>query len=120
MKVDEPAYRERVYDLVRQIPKGKVMTYGSVAIVLGDEYTPRTVGYVMHGAPDGVPWQRVINSQGKCSTGRLTMPINLQQEMLEKEGVEFSRAGKCDLNVYQWWPEGFANDEDVQTRLFSE
>ncbi len=120
MKVDEPAYRERVYDLVRQIPKGKVMTYGSVAIVLGDEYTPRTVGYVMHGSPDGVPWQRVINSQGKCSTGRLTMPINLQQEILEKEGIEFSKSGKCDLAAYQWWPEGFANDEDVQTRLFSE
>jgi methylated-DNA-protein-cysteine methyltransferase-like protein len=118
MKVDEPNYRKRVYDLVRRIPKGKVMTYGSVAIVLGDGYTPRTVGYVMHGSVDGVPWQRVINSQGKCSTGRLTMPVNLQQEMLEKEGVEFNRSGKCDLNVYQWWPDGFADDEDVQTSLF--
>jgi methylated-DNA-protein-cysteine methyltransferase-like protein len=118
MKVDEAEYREPVYELVRQIPKGKVMTYGSVAIVLGDGYTPRTVGYVMHGAPDRVPWQRVINSQGKCSTGRLTIPVNLQQEMLEKEGIEFGKTGKCDLNVYQWWPEGFANDEDVQTLLF--
>ena len=118
--VDEASYRERVYELVRRVPKGKVMTYGSVAIVLGDGYTPRTVGYVMHGSPDGVPWQRVINSQGKCSTGRLTMPVNLQQEMLENEGVEFSKIGKCDLRVYQWWPEGFANDEDVQTSLFEE
>jgi methylated-DNA-protein-cysteine methyltransferase-like protein len=118
VKVDEASYREPVYDLVRRIPKGKVMTYGSVAVVLGDGYTPRTVGYVMHGSPDGVPWQRVINSQGKCSTGRLTLPGNLQQEMLEKEGVEFSKAGKCDLRVYQWWPEGFAEDEDVQTSLF--
>src|SRR5437016_4485322 len=50
--VDEASYRERVYDLVRCIPKGKVMTYGSVAIVLGDGYTPRTVGYVMHSSPD--------------------------------------------------------------------
>lgn len=116
--VDDKRYRQRVYDLVRRIPKGKVMTYGSVAIVLGDGYTPRTVGYVMHGSPDGVPWQRVINSQGKCSTGRLTIPVNLQQEMLDKEGIEFSKSGKCDLNVYQWWPEGFANDEDVQTSLF--
>ena len=118
MKVDEPEYRNRVYDLVRKIPKGKVMTYGSVAIVLGDGYTPRTVGYVMHASPDGVPWQRVINSQGKCSTGRLTMPVNLQHEMLENEGVEFSKSGKCDLSVYQWWPDDFANDEDVQTSLF--
>ena len=118
--VDDTTYRERVYVVVRQIPLGKVMTYGSIAVVLGDGYTPRTVGYVMHASPDGVPWQRVINSQGKCSTGRLTMPVNLQQEMLEKEGVEFSKSGKCDLNVYQWWPEGFANDEDVQTSLFEQ
>ena len=48
------------------------------------------------------------------------MPVNLQQEMLEKEGVEFSKGGKCDLHTYQWWPDGFANDEDVQTSLFSE
>ena len=116
--VDETIYRERVFDLVRQIPKGRVMTYGAVAVVLGDGYTPRTVGYVMHASPDGVPWQRVINSQGKCSTGRLTIPVNLQQELLEAEGIDFSKAGKCDLNKYQWWPEGFANDEDVQTSLF--
>ena len=118
--VDELQYRERVYDLVRQIPTGKIMTYGSVAIVLGDGYTPRTVGYVMHGSPDGVPWQRVINSQGKCSTERLTMPVNLQQELLEAEGIVFSKSGKCDLTTYQWWPEGYANDEDEQTSLFSE
>jgi methylated-DNA-protein-cysteine methyltransferase-like protein len=118
--VDEKQYRARVFDLVRQIPRGKVMTYGSVAIVLGDGYTPRTVGYVMHGSPDGVPWQRVINSQGKCSTGRLMIPVNLQQEMLEKEGIEFSKSGKCDLSVYQWWPEGFADDEELQTSLFQE
>jgi methylated-DNA-protein-cysteine methyltransferase-like protein len=116
MKVDEPAYQKRVYDLVRRIPKGKVMTYGSVAIVLGEGYTPRTIGYVMRNSPKNVPWQRVINSQGKCSTGRIILPVNLQQEILEKEGIEFSRSGKCDLNACQWWPEGFANDE--QTDLF--
>jgi methylated-DNA-protein-cysteine methyltransferase-like protein len=117
--VDEPAYRKRVYDLVRRIPKGKVMTYGSVAIVLGEGYTPRTVGYVMRNSPAGVPWQRVINSQGKCSTGRIILPVNLQQEILDKEGIKFTKAGKCDLNVYQWWPAGFANDEDVRTKLFA-
>src|SRR6059058_3959530 len=116
--VDEPAYRQRAFALVRQIPKGKVMAYGSIAAVLGEGYTPRTLGYVMHNSPDGVPWHRVINSQGKCSTGRLTIPLNLQQEMLEAEGVVFSKSGRCDLKVYQWWPEGFAEDEDVRTSLF--
>jgi len=112
-QADETAYREKVFTLVARIPKGNVMTYGSIAAVLGEGYTPRTVGYVMHNSPDGVPWQRVINSQGKCSTGRLTIPLNLQQEMLEAEGIVFSKAGRCDLRMYQWWPEGFANDEDL-------
>jgi methylated-DNA-protein-cysteine methyltransferase related protein len=121
MNVNDPLYRERVYELVRQIPKGRVMTYGQIAIILGEGYTARTVGYVMHGADDGVPWQRVINSQGKVSTGRLTMPVNLQQELLEAEGIEFSsKTGKCDMNKYQWFPEGH-NDErdDDQISLFA-
>ena len=115
--IDEPAYRKRVYDLVKEIPRGKVMTYGQIAIILGEAYTARTVGYVMHGAEDGVPWQRVINSQGKISTGRLSIPVNLQQSMLEQEGVVFSAKGKCDLEKYQWWPEGFEMDEEQPSLL---
>jgi methylated-DNA-protein-cysteine methyltransferase related protein len=118
-KVDETSYRERVYELVRSIPAGRVMTYGQIALVLGEGYTARTIGYVMHGADsERVPWQRVINSQGKCSTGRLTIPLNLQQELLEAEGVEFNAAGKCDLGKYMWFPEGYENDE--QAGLFTE
>ena len=117
--VDDKTYRQRVYAIVRDIPKGRVMTYGQLAIILGNGYTARTVGYVMHGADtEKVPWQRVINSQGKCSTGRLTMPVNLQQELLEAEGVEFNAAGKCDLGRYQWFPDGFAAEDEEQTSLF--
>lgn len=93
------------------------MTYGQIAAILGEGYTARTVGYVMHGADDDVPWQRVINSQGKCSTGRLTMPLNLQQEILEAEGIEFTPAGNCDLKIVLWYPEGFGPDEDIQPSL---
>ena len=90
------------------------MTYGQIAVILGEGYTARTVGYVMHGADDGVPWQRVINSEGKISTGRLSIPVNLQQSMLEQEGVVFSPKGKCDLSKFQWWPDGFeASDEQI-------
>lgn len=117
--LNDTGYRERVYDVVRQIPQGKVMTYGQLAIVLGEGYTARTVGYVMHGADDGVPWQRVINSQGKCSTGRLTIPINLQQELLEAEGVVFNALGKCDLVRFQWFSDGFGPQDDEQTTLFA-
>jgi len=100
---DDSKYRERVYKIVRKIPPGKVMTYGQIAVILGEGYTPRTIGYVMfNSADENVPWQRVINSQGRCSTGRLTIPLNLQQELLEAEGVKFNEKGKCDLSVYQW------------------
>lgn len=119
MNVNDKTYRERVYTFVRQIPAGKVMTYGQLAIILGEGYTARTVGYVMHGADDGVPWQRVINSQGKCSTGRLTIPLNLQQELLKAEGVVFNDKGKCDLSKSQWFPAGFEPEEDGQISLFA-
>ena len=119
-QADDQNYRERVYEIVRQIPAGRVMTYGQIAEVLGEGYTPRTVGYVMHGADTGnVPWQRVINAQGACSTGRMTMPVNLQQDMLESEGVVFNEKGKCDLKTYLWFPEGFEPEEDVQPSLLS-
>ncbi len=117
MNVNDKTYREAVYNLVRQIPVGMVTTYGQLAIVLGEGYTARTVGYVMHGADEGVPWQRVINSQGKCSTGRLTIPLNHQQELLEAEGVVFNDKGKCDLQKFQWFLEGF-EPEDDQISLF--
>jgi methylated-DNA-protein-cysteine methyltransferase related protein len=118
--VNDKTYRERVYQLVRQIPVGKVMTYGQLAIILDEGYTARTVGYVMAGSDEGVPWQRVINSQGKCSTGRLTIPLNLQQELLEAEGVVFNASGKCDLGTYQWFPGGFEPNatDDEQIDLF--
>ncbi len=119
MNVNDKHYRAKVYDLVRQIPRGRVMTYGQIAIILGEGYTARTVGYVMHGSEDGVPWQRVINSQGKCSTSKLSIPMNLQQTMLEQEGVVFSDKDKCDLGKYQWWPQGFEPDADEQASLFT-
>jgi len=111
--VDEPNYRKRVYDLVRQIPKGRVMTYGQIAGILGDGYTARTVGYVMHDANETkLPWQRVINAQGKCSTGKITLPVNLQQSILESEGVKFDSQGRCDLGSLRWEPD-IPVDEDT-------
>lgn len=98
-------YRERVYKIVRRIPRGQVMTYGQIAYMLGKGYTPRTVGFVMHGADErNTPWHRVINSQGKCSTGRIVLPPDKQQRMLEREGVKFDETGRCDLKQFLWQP----------------
>lgn len=116
-KKDDSEYREKVFAVVRSIPAGRVMTYGQIAVILGEGYTARTIGYVMGGSDaENIPWQRVINSQGKCSTGRLTIPINLQQELLEAEGIVFSNSGKCDLRIYRWLcSEDDQNPEDRPT-----
>lgn len=105
MTTDRSKYREKVYAIVRRIPRGRLMTYGQIAAILGEGYTARTVGYSMRESPEDVPWQRVINAQGICSTARLTLPYNLQQKMLEDEGVEFDKNGRCDV-------ENFRHSED--------
>lgn len=97
-------YRERVYKIVRRIPRGRVMTYGQIAYILGEGYTPRTVGFAMAGSNQKTSWHRVINSQGRCSTGRVLLPPDKQQRMLENEGVEFNASGSCELPKYLWHP----------------
>ncbi len=104
---DEPSFRERVYHLVLRIPAGRVMSYGQVARVLGAGYDARAIGNVMHATPkDGrnIPWHRVINAQGGCSTAGLTMPPDLQQRLLEAEGVVFNEKGRCQIEKYLWTP----------------
>jgi methylated-DNA-protein-cysteine methyltransferase-like protein len=80
------------------------MTYGQIAELLGDGYTPRTVGFCMHSSPDNTPWHRVINAQGGCSTGPVVLPHDKQQRMLEREGVVFDQRGRCDLQTFLWIP----------------
>lgn len=103
-KKENPKYRERVYSIVRRIPRGRVMTYGQIAELLGEGYTPRTVGFVMHASPDGTPWHRVLNAQGACSTGRVVLPHDKQQRLLEQEGVVFNKNNRCDLQTYLFIP----------------
>ena len=121
--VNSRGYRERVFEIVRRIPSGRVMTYGQLAEILGEGYTARTVGFVMHSADQTVPWQRVINAQGACSTGRVIVPPDLQQRMLVSEGVVFNEKGRCDLARYRWTPEEYeAGGEvgDKQPSLFGD
>jgi methylated-DNA-protein-cysteine methyltransferase-like protein len=96
---------EGVYALVRRIPVGRVMSYGQIAGLLEHRLSPRAVGWAMHGCPENVPWQRVVNASGGCSTrGLPDMPDGLQQALLEGEGVEFGPDGTMDLERYRWQP----------------
>lgn len=95
-----------IYDVVRQIPEGKVATYGDIAALAGLPNHARLVGYALHALPiyTNVPWQRVINAQGKISLGRADIGGELQQRrLLEEEGVVFLN-GRVDLKVYRWQP----------------
>ena len=96
---------EQFYDIVRQIPHGKVATYGQIATLAGYYGQARQVGYALHAVPSGdIPWHRVINAQGKISLN-LEMGGAVQRKMLEDEGVTFSEAGVVRMSVYQWQPE---------------
>jgi len=99
---------EKIYKLVLRIPRGRVMTYGQIARLLEERYSPRLVGWAMHATPHderNIPWHRVINSRGTISTGRVIIAEpDRQRLMLEAEGIVFDLRGHCDLSVYQWSP----------------
>jgi methylated-DNA-protein-cysteine methyltransferase-like protein len=123
---DAPSFRERVYQLVLRIPRGRLMSYGLVARVLGAGYDARAIGNIMHATPDdgrAIPWHRVINAQGGCSTSGLTTPKDLQQRLLEAEGVVFSDKGRCEINRYLWTPPEYEaetiDENPPQGQLFS-
>jgi methylated-DNA-protein-cysteine methyltransferase-like protein len=100
-----PPFYRLVYQLVRRVPRGKIVTYGQVAAVLGQPRGARAVGTALaalHGPLLGlVPWQRVINAAGRCSH-RDGFWAAIQQEMLEDEGVRFDRHGRVDLRRTRW------------------
>jgi methylated-DNA-protein-cysteine methyltransferase-like protein len=96
---------EQVFTLARRIPRGRVMTYGQIAASIAHRLSARAVGWAMHGCPSGVPWQRVVNASGGCSTDRIPdIPEGLQRAMLEREGIEFRENGTLDLERYRWIP----------------
>lgn len=97
----EPGNRsiyERIYMVVRQVPAGRVTTYGQVSKIVGS-CDGRTVGYAMGALKPGmnVPWQRVVNSQGKIS-----LKGSRQRQLLEAEGIEFDERERIDLQRFGW------------------
>jgi methylated-DNA-protein-cysteine methyltransferase-like protein len=89
-----------VYALVGQVPKGRVITYGAIAQLLGDPRKAREVGWAMAVAPQDVPAQRVVNARGEVSGGSAT----IRRERLEADGVVFLPDGRVDLDRYLWLP----------------
>ena len=100
---ERPPLYQRIYEMVRQIPPGKVATYGQIARLVGG-CTPRMVGFSMAALSEGseVPWQRVINYKGKISPHGFGYGSALQRQLLEEEGVVFDLEGKLDFNTFGW------------------
>ena len=96
---------ERIFAVVRKIPKGRVTTYGSVARIAGFAGQARLVGYALSALPTGtaVPWHRVINAQGKLSLEQKGSSSGITQRLrLEREGVKVDAAGRVALATYGW------------------
>ncbi|MFP6582491.1 MAG: MGMT family protein [Candidatus Hydrogenedentota bacterium] len=97
-------FYEAVYRIVERIPEGRVMTYGQIATILGAPRASRAVGYALRACPESLPWQRVINAQGKISArGDVERP-DMQRLLLEDEGVHFGLDESCELGRLRWEP----------------
>ncbi len=103
----EANFYERVYDFVRRVPRGRVVTYGQVAACLEAPRSSRAVGYALRALPAGydVPWHRVVNHRGQISPRYPAESPMLQRLLLEDEGVDFDTQSRIDLRVYRWHPE---------------
>ena len=102
----EPSFFERVYRVVKRIPRGKVASYGQIAALLGQPRAARTVGWALSSLSAEqaavVPWQRVINHAGRISISRADLSADVQRSLLEAEGVVFDETGHVDWRRFRW------------------
>ena len=92
---------ERVWSIVKRVPRGRVVTYGQLARMIEHRLSPVGIGWAVRAAPEGsIPWHRVVNSRGGISTDR--EHPGLQRAMLEAEGVAFDVEGHLDLDRVGW------------------
>lgn len=108
-------FAQDVFDLVAQIPKGRVMTYGQIAALCGSPRAARIVGGVAHWGPPELPWQRVVNKNGGLAAGYTTGGRSAHRRDLEAEGVEVREDDTVDIDALIWWPPG---TEPPQASLF--
>ncbi len=94
---------DKIYEVVRKIPRGKVATYGQVAILAGNSRWARVVGYALHSNPDpdGIPCYRVLNRLGELAPAFAFGGAEVQAELLRADGIEVTD-GRVDLEKYLW------------------
>lgn len=97
---------QRIYNIVRRIPPGRVATYGQVAALAGLAQHARQVGYALHALPEEsvIPWHRVVNARGGISLRSVRGAELAQQQLLAREGVRLDAKGRVSLSRYRWKP----------------
>lgn len=104
MRVVTAGFHHRVYEVVQRVPPGFVTTYGDVATLLGSPRVARHVGWALAALSDqDVPWHRVINSRGRISFKGDTVRGELQERLLNIEGVTFSATGRIEEFTTRRW-----------------
>lgn len=101
------SFPDDVYAIVRGVPRGRVITYGAIAQLLGEPRKARQVGWAMAATPElkpRIPWHRVINARGEISQRHSPEAETRQRKRLEAEGVVFDADGRVDLERYLWLP----------------
>ena len=93
------SFFEQVYQIVSQIPSGRVVSYGQIASLLGNPRAARQVGWALRCCPDALPWQRVVMADGSITGGAYS---ELRRALLEKEGVRFLPDGRVDMAQCRW------------------
>ena len=99
---------KQVYAIVKQIPTGKVVSYGQIARMLGKTRAAREVGWAMRCCPEGLPWQRVVMADGTITGG---VYAELRKALLEDENVIFLPDGRVDMDSCQWDGESLGESE---------
>jgi len=92
-------FSQRVYEIVEQIPFGKVLSYGDIARLIGSPRAARQVGWAMRNCPDNLPWQRVVMSDGSITGGNFAQ---MRKMLLAQENVEFLPDGKVNMKTNRW------------------
>ena len=98
----EAGFFQAVYEIVAQVPRGRVVSYGQIARLLGSPRAARQVGWAMRQCPDELPWHRVVMSDGSIAGGGWA---DLRRALLEDEGVPFLPDGRVDMAKCHWLPE---------------
>jgi methylated-DNA-protein-cysteine methyltransferase-like protein len=112
-------FAEQVYALVRRVPRGRIVSYGGVAALLGRPRAARAVGRALFDLPDGhaIPWWRVVNRNGEISIKGVIHGPAVQRALLEKEGVRFDPAGRIDWQRYGWTADDLPRTDDGSVDL---